>query len=73
MARGSFFREISGSPQRIVCFACDSLSTPRERSFLWDFTLWAAQWGEVKLAELTGLCFHGRSKIEGTYLEGIWG
>lgn len=73
MARGSFFREISGSAQRIVCFACDSLSTPRETAFLLDFTLCAAQWGEVKLAELTGLCFHGRSKIEGTYVEGIWG
>ncbi|MEG4275345.1 MULTISPECIES: hypothetical protein [unclassified Microcoleus] len=73
MARGSFFREISGSAQRIVCFACDSLSTPREAAFLLGFTLRAAQWGEVKLAELTELCFQGRSKIEGTYVEGIWG
>ncbi|MEG4024292.1 MULTISPECIES: hypothetical protein [unclassified Microcoleus] len=32
-----------------------------------------AQWGEVTLAELTGLCFQGRSKVEGTYLEGIRG
>jgi hypothetical protein len=73
MARDAFFREISGYCAA-YCLLRLRLAQHSEGNRLPVGFHWrAAQWGEVKLAELTGVCFHGQSKIEGTYVEGIRG